>query len=159
MIVVTCGTEKYPFDRLVKTVDIAVKNASINEKVLIQANALNYKPLYCRYEKILPYATLVEMIKKSSIYICHGGIGSIMLGIYLNKKPVVAPRYKKFGENIDDHQVQIALRLAVEGMITTCLENENLIEKIEENLQAKTYNYDNPEKRELLNFLEGKISR
>ncbi|MGN1310751.1 MAG: glycosyltransferase [Clostridia bacterium] len=49
--------------------------------------------------------------------ITHGGVGSIVNGVKLHKKVIAVPRYKKYGEVANDHQVQIINTFAKEGFI------------------------------------------
>lgn len=158
MIFVACGTEKFPFDRLIITIDNAIKNGLLRDKVIIQSKTLKYKPRYCFHKEIFFYDDFLKLIEESSIYVCHGGVGSIMSGLYLKKNPIVVPRYKKYAENIDNHQVEITLQLAKEGIITPCLEHDCILEKMKENMRLKSSRYKNPNKEALLSFLKEELS-
>ncbi|MBN4054814.1 hypothetical protein JYT87_03805, partial [Nitrospira defluvii] len=50
----------------------------------------------------------------------------------LGKTPIVMPRRKKYGEHINDHQVQLVQALAAEGRIIPAYEPEDLPRAIEE---------------------------
>lgn len=95
MIYITTGTYYLGFDRLIKSLD---NNKNIkNFKFLAQIGGGNYKPKNFKYFDYCKPADHIKNIKKSNLIITHGGIGSIMYLIYLNKKFLVIPK------NIDEH--------------------------------------------------------
>jgi UDP-N-acetylglucosamine transferase subunit ALG13 len=130
MIFVTVGTHEQQFDRLIKEIDNLVKEGIINEEVFIQLGYSNYTPKYCEYSKLINYEDMVEKTTKARIVISHGGPGSIMLSLSLNKIPIVVPRQEKYGEHVDDHQVLFSKRLQKEGKILAIYEIEQLRDKI-----------------------------
>lgn len=130
MIFVTVGTHEQQFDRLIKEVDGLVKIGIIKEEVFIQLGYSNYIPKYCKYSKFNNYEDMVEKTIKARIVVTHGGPGSIMLPLSLNKIPIVVPRQKQYGEHVDDHQVLFSKRLEKEGKILTIYEIEQLRDKI-----------------------------
>jgi beta-1,4-N-acetylglucosaminyltransferase len=52
-----------------------------------------------------------------TLFITHGGGGSVFSSIRAGKKPVVVPRRKAQGEIVDDHQLYFAEELARQGKI------------------------------------------
>jgi UDP-N-acetylglucosamine transferase subunit ALG13 len=130
MIFVTVGTHEQSFDRLVKEIDNLVKEGIIKEEVFIQLGYSNYTPKYCEYSKLINYEDMVEKTTKARIVITHGGPGSIMLPLSLNKIPIVVPRQEQYGEHVDDHQVLFSKRLEKEGKILAIYEIEQLRDKI-----------------------------
>ena len=107
MIFLTVGLHEQPFDRLVKAVDLLAAGRKI-----IQFGHARYTPINSRGFKFLSYAQMVHYFQRSDIVITHGGTGSIMLALSAGKKPITAPRYKKYGEHVDDHQIEIVSKLA-----------------------------------------------
>lgn len=95
MIYITTGTYYLGFDRLIKSLD---NNKQIkNFKFLAQIGGGKYKPKNFKYFDYCKPAEHIKNIKKSKLIITHGGIGSIMYLINLNKKFLVIPK------NIDEH--------------------------------------------------------
>ena len=144
MIFVALGTEKFPFDRLVRALDEAVLSGQIRERVLIQSNVFDYVPKACETRPLIKYVEFMERIAESTCYVCHGGVGSIMTGLHLKKKPIVMPRYKALGENIDDHQVEITRRLADEDILVPCYQGESIEKLIAEAALRGRTSYENP---------------
>lgn len=110
MIFVSVGTERFPFDRLVRAVDYLASQLD-GEPCFVQLGHSSYRPTACRWTRFLPYPDLVEQIDRARIVISHAGVGSILLCTRLRKVPIVVPRFKRFGEHVDDHQVELARRM------------------------------------------------
>jgi UDP-N-acetylglucosamine transferase subunit ALG13 len=135
-------------------VDDIVENDKISEEVIIQSCVSNYKPRSVVLNNMLFFNEFVDILTKSRMYICHGGVGSILLGIQHNKIPIVVPRYKRYNENNDDHQTEIITKLADEDLIIPCLEGESLTEKIKiAEERTCDVQYQSTEKDKILNFL------
>ncbi len=117
LIFVTVGTHNQGFDRLIKTVDNLIGKRKIKERVLVQTGYTKYIPKNCESFDFAPYEKFIDICKKSSIVITHGGVGSIMIPLNLEKKTIVVPRLKIFGEHVDDHQLQIVKELEKQGRI------------------------------------------
>ena len=108
MIFVTVGTHEQPFNRLVEYVDKLRKNGSIDEEVIIQTGYCTYEPQYCKWSSIIPYEEMAQNIKNARIVISHGGPASFLMALQMGKVPVVVPRMYKYGEHVNDHQVEFA---------------------------------------------------
>jgi exopolysaccharide biosynthesis glucuronosyltransferase PssE len=67
---------------------------------------------------VVPYVEFDELLKTSEVIVCHGGSGITQSALRLGKHPAVVSRRKKFGEHIDDHQVEWCLMLRDEGLAT-----------------------------------------
>lgn len=106
MIFVTVGTHEQQFNRLVKTVDELKGNGQIKEEVFIQIGYCDYIPWHCQWSKIIPYTEMIHKMKEARIVITHGGPASFMQVLQLGKSPVVVPRQMKYGEHINNHQVE-----------------------------------------------------
>jgi UDP-N-acetylglucosamine transferase subunit ALG13 len=107
MIFVTVGTERFPFDRLLRAVDKLARQGLLKD-VYCQIGASGYKPAYCSYKVFLPFEEVVYCIQESELVIAHGGAGIVALCLKFGKIPILAPRQKRFGEHVDDHQVEFA---------------------------------------------------
>ena len=51
------------------------------------------------------------MIVSLNVVITHAGVGSILLCLRNGRKPLVVPRMHRFGEHVDDHQVELTRAL------------------------------------------------
>ena len=66
----------------------------------------------------LPAPELSRAMAESDVVVTHAGIGSVLSALQAGKRPVVAPRRKRFKEHIDDHQAGIAAELDRGGLVT-----------------------------------------
>lgn len=112
MIFVTVGTHEQPFDRLIEAVDKLKKNGIITEEVIMQTGFGTYEPKYCTFSKLFPYEEMIKKVEAARIVITHGGPASFIMPLQMGKMPIVVPRQKKFGEHVNDHQVEFARAVA-----------------------------------------------
>lgn len=110
VIFVTVGTERFPFDRLIHAVDDLVRQGLLTD-VHCQIGASRYKPIHCSWKAFLSFEKLVWHIQESELVIAHGGAGVVALCLKFGKIPILVPRQKRFGEHVDDHQVEFALHM------------------------------------------------
>ena len=108
MIFVTVGTHEQPFDRLLKEVDELVEKGVITEEVFIQTGYSTYIPKNCKWSKLLSFDKMDELLERADIIITHGGPATFMSAIAKGKKPIVVPRQEKYGEHVNDHQLDFA---------------------------------------------------
>lgn len=131
MIFITVGTQKFPFDRLIRSADEFVGSGKISDSVIAQIGNSDYTPKKITYKRFLSTAEYDEWMRKCNIIIAHSGVATIIKGIQAGKKVIVVPRLKKYGEHIDDHQRQIADAFEELNLIAQCLDVNELPEMIE----------------------------
>lgn len=113
MILVTLGTQKQPFTRLLDLIE----NANIDEEIIVQAGNTKYASKKMQIFDYIPYEEMKELIKNANLIITHGGTGSILMPLKMQKKVIAAPRLQKYGEHVDDHQKEITSIFKEEGYI------------------------------------------
>ena len=111
MIFVTVGTHEQPFNRLIKEVDRLKKEGIITDEVFIQTGFSTYEPQYCDWTNIISYPEMEDYMNRADIIITHGGPATFMGAIAKGKKPIVVPRQEKFGEHVNDHQLDFAYQV------------------------------------------------
>ena len=124
MIFVTVGSQKFQFDRLIKKIDELVGSNIISDQVIAQIGSSTYKPKNIKYYDFMDGMKFENLMKEAEIVITHGGTGVIVNASKLGKKIIAIPRLKKYGEHVDNHQVQIVRQF----------KEANLIEDIEDNI-------------------------
>lgn len=132
MILVTLGTQKQPFTRLL---DI-IENSKIKEKIIVQAGHTKYQSKKMEIFDFIDYKEMEELIDKADIIITHGGTGSIVTPLKKGKKVIALARLEKYGEHVDDHQIQIVDTFSEVGYIMKINENDN-IEKLVKEIKKK----------------------
>jgi UDP-N-acetylglucosamine transferase subunit ALG13 len=79
----------------------------------------------------MPRHDYLEVMKASSLVICHDGAGSIIDALMLEKPVVVMPRIKKYGEHIYDSKADLARKLEEEGYLQLVFSEDDLNEAIQ----------------------------
>lgn len=126
MIFVTVGACDLPFNRLVHAVDELVTSGVISEDVFFQIGHSVAPTSKLRFERFLPLDRMNDCADEARIIICQGGPGSILLGLARGKVPIVVPRQKRFGEQVDDHQVLFARKLVEEKKVLAIYDTARL---------------------------------
>lgn len=130
MIFVCTGSRNYQFDRLIKKLDELVEKKEIKDTVYAQIGDGNYFPKNMQYKNFIDAEEYKRCQEKADIVITHGGTGSIV-GALKNRKNVIAvPRLAKYGEHIDDHQLQIVREFEKSGYLLAVEDIDELAEKI-----------------------------
>lgn len=126
MVFVTLGSQKFQFNRLLQAVDQLVEQKVITQPVFAQTGASTYAPQYYSFCAFLDRDTFAQKVKESSVVITHGGTGAIV-GALKQGKPVIAvPRLARYGEHVDDHQLQLLQQFEEMGMIAVCYDLNQL---------------------------------
>lgn len=115
MIFVTVGTHEQQFNRLVEEIDRLKAEGIIQTDVFIQIGFSDYRPKYCEWKRFLSYDEMNNFIKRADTIVTHGGPATFMNVIANGKIPVVVPRRKKYGEHVNDHQLEFCNRIVDEG--------------------------------------------
>lgn len=127
MIFVTVGSRNYPFDRLFKKIDELYEQGILTEELFAQTGTSTYKPKHYGYKDFISQEEFLHRINESDIVISHGASGSIMKALNAGKKVIAVTRLEKYGEHINDHQIQNNEAFASNGYVLMAdLELENL---------------------------------
>ena len=137
MILVTVGTQKFQMDRLIKAVDQMAGMGVLGKDFFVQTGHSTYTPEHCEYAAFLKKEEMEEKMDQCSILLSHAGVGSILMGLKKGKKVIVVPRLQKFGEHVDDHQIEIAESFAKAGYIKYIEDISLLATVVEETAQWK----------------------
>jgi len=113
MILVIVGQLHLSFDRLLKEMDEYAERTG--ERVVIQVGSSDYEPEHAEWFKFESEERLNELYDECDLLVAHGGAGTILNGISRGKPIVVVPRKKEFKEASNDHQMDLAGKMAAEG--------------------------------------------
>ena len=106
MIFVTVGSRNYPFNRLFKKIDELYDNGILTEPMFAQIGTSTYIPKNFEYQDFISTDEFAQKISEADIVVTHGASGSIMKALNAGKKVIAVTRLEKYGEHIDDHQIQ-----------------------------------------------------
>lgn len=133
MIFVTVGTCE-PFDRLMRAVD----ELSIDEPVFVQTGLSTTIPHEAETVDFLPYERLVGLVREARLVVTHAGVGTILTALLNGVQPVVVPRLKRYGDAVDDHQLELAERLESLQLVRLVREADDLERVVREQAGGAT---------------------
>lgn len=158
MIFITLGSQKFQFNRLLKAVDEQMAEGKITDEIFAQIGASDYKPQNYRYKDFLNRDEFAGWTDKADIVITHGGTGAIIGAVKKGKKVIAVPRLAKYGEHVDDHQIQLIGQFRELNLICECLNCEDIWKAIEEVKQTDYESYESNTNRiikSIERFVEG----
>lgn len=113
MILVTLGTQKQEFTRLLDYIE----KSNIKDEIIVQCGNTKYESKKMKLIDFISYDEMEKYVKKSDLIITHGGTGSIIGPLKKGKKVIACSRKKEYGEHVDNHQEEIVDILNEEGYI------------------------------------------
>jgi UDP-N-acetylglucosamine transferase subunit ALG13 len=122
MILVTTGTNGAPFDRLL----VQLARWETAEELVVQHGPSTIRIPNARNFEYMHFDELAGLIREARIVVTHGGVGSILVALANGHRPVVVPRLARFGEVVDDHQLELARRLHDEHLVVLAAEPSTL---------------------------------
>lgn len=141
MIFVTLGTQDKKFPRLLETVE----NLNTDEEIIMQTGSTDFSTNKENI-KIYKYLTPEEFsnyMEESSQVITHAGVGTLVQGLKLHKKMIVAARLKKYKEHVNDHQLQILKTFEEEGYIVPLYNFDDLEKLLKKEFTPKDFKSNN----------------
>lgn len=119
MILVSVGTEQFPFNRLMNWINDLIEEGFLRpdeEEIVIQYGACQFVPHGVKGYSILPQSEFHACLEKARLIIAHCGEGTIDLLAKFSKPFILVPRSVNFKEHVDDHQIELAEILEKRGV-------------------------------------------
>ena len=126
MIFITLGSQKFQFNRLLKEIDKLIDDGVIEDEVFAQIGASEDIPRNYKYEYFLDRNRFAEIMNSCDTVITHGGTGVIIGAVKKGKRVIAVPRLAKYGEHVDDHQLQLLHQFDELQLICACYEMNDL---------------------------------
>ena len=131
MIFVSYGTEEFLFERLTSNIHSIINNNKYHKEEFVLQMGQSYNKKYNSNKNVIAFRyctndSFNKYVEDARIIITHGGVGSIITALSRGKIPIVIPRYKKYGEQVDDHQTQIVNEFSTKNYIISFSENSQL---------------------------------
>ena len=117
MIFITLGTQDKPFTRLLEAVQKEIDKGTIKDRVVVQAGCTKFTSSDMEIFDLIPMDEFDKIMEECDLLITHGGVGSIVGGLNYDKKVIAVSRLAKYGEHVNDHQMQIITNFDQEGYI------------------------------------------
>ena len=112
---VTVGNATQRFQRLLDAVASMI--SELPQPLIIQHGNSPCRISGCILHLFMDMVEFADCIKRSEVIISHAGAGSIIQAIQVGKVPVVMPRSARYGEHVDDHQLELARAFAKLGKV------------------------------------------
>ena len=133
-VLVTVGTDHHPFDRLIVWInEWLAAHPEHAGSFFVQSGSSKLQPA-AESAKFLDMAGLSQVLDDADVVICHGGPGSIADAWQRGQLPIAVPRLRRYGEVVDDHQVDFCRMLAGAGRIRVAEDKASLYALIAEAL-------------------------
>lgn len=138
MIFITLGSQKFQFNRILIEVDRLIQSGIIQDTVFAQIGYSDYEPKYYTFKRFLSREEFSEKQEECDMVITHGGTGAILGALMKGKKVIAVPRLAKYGEHVDDHQLQLLHQFDEMNIIEPCYDVEHL-EEAYKNILSNVY--------------------
>jgi UDP-N-acetylglucosamine transferase subunit ALG13 len=104
VIFVTVGSHPtYPFTRLLEALPLLA-----GYELVVQYGPAPAPRAITKASPWLGFAELLACMRTADAIISHAGAGTIMCARNLGHTPIIVPRLVRYGETVDDHQVELA---------------------------------------------------
>jgi UDP-N-acetylglucosamine transferase subunit ALG13 len=116
LILLSLGTHQQPFPR---ALDLMESVSRAGHSLVVQHGSTRPRAdlPQTTWLQFIAFDDLVDKVAHADSVICHAGIGTIMTALQSGHRPVVIPRLAMHDEHVDDHQLDIATRLAERGLV------------------------------------------
>lgn len=128
-ILVSVGASEYGLDRLLKIIDeLCDEHVLDGNNIIAQLGSAQYKPRNYKYFKLIGRDEYEKYMDNADLIISHAGTGSVIPPLKLGKKVIVFPRREKYGEHLDDHQLELA-NIFTDAGYTLCANDKEELKK------------------------------
>lgn len=117
MILVTLGTQDKPFERLLQSVQKAIDEGAIKDRVVVQAGYTKFESKDMEIFDYIPQEQFAAYLNQADLIITHGGVGTIMTGLREHKKILAGARLAQYKEHHNDHQTQLLSAFSEKGYL------------------------------------------
>jgi len=127
LIFVTVGSHPtFKFERLLRAL----------ETVLVEEIDVQYGPGQPpeNAAEAVPWMSFEEIashMDRASHVVSHAGVGTILCAIGAGHVPIVFPRLRRYDETVDDHQLDLAMKLVETGRVIVVESEEELAAALE----------------------------
>lgn len=154
MIFVTLGSQKFPFNRLLEEIDHLVHKKFLkSDEIYAQIGYSTYEPIHYPFMTFLNKEEFLEIMEKSTIIITHGGTGSIINAVKMEKVVIGVPRKKEYGEHVDNHQLEILEQFSNFNLIYSVSDTKEIKDALEKVRDMEFSKYQSNTKN-IINLLE-----
>ncbi|WP_194774710.1 glycosyltransferase [Pararhodonellum marinum] len=156
MILVLLGTFPLPFPRPLRIIEKLIKEGFIKEDVIVQNGHTTFDSQYMTLIPFLTLDELMDLYQKADLIISQAGTGSIVKGLKLKKKIISIARLEKYGEVIDNHQLELVKEFGNLNYLIPWYEHDELQDLIIKSRTFEPVPFPS-NKGEIINYLSNYI--
>jgi UDP-N-acetylglucosamine transferase subunit ALG13 len=156
VIVVVTGNGP-PFQRLLDGVE-ALARARPTEAIWVQHGPARL-PAGVAGAALVPRDELLRRMAEADAIACHSGSGTIADALSLGHTPVVLPRLRRFGEHVNDHQLELWKALAEEKRIVAIRTPEEIGAGVDEARRRPRRSPEAPHRERLVAAVSEELAR
>lgn len=161
MVLVTLGTQKEPFTRLLD----AIENSNIKDRIVVQAGHTKYESSKMEIFDFIDYDKMSKLEDEADYIITHAGTGSVVEPLKKKKKIIVCARLEEYSEHVDNHQLELVKVFKDAGFVLELKDKENLddvIAKLKDftpnEYHSNTENFKNKLRERINSYLKGEFN-
>jgi UDP-N-acetylglucosamine transferase subunit ALG13 len=109
------GNAKQSFSRLLD--EVARLAHLLPQPVVVQHGMTPFSIHDCEAIPFVGMSEFEQLVVEAELLIMHAGAGAVIHAVRAGKVPVLMPRRAKYGEHVDDHQVEFAKALEAAGRV------------------------------------------
>jgi len=118
-VILTVGSQAYPFDRLVRAMDDWAGRHPEHE-VTMQIGCSHYLPRHAaRHFELMDLEHFQRLFAESDVAVSHASTGPLLMARRAHIPIVVVPRQKPFRESFDEHQMHFSQSLEGTSAVRT----------------------------------------
>lgn len=127
----TVGTDHHPFDRLLNWIAEALDRGILpsTKMVTVQTGYTSFIDARMHMIDFMPFPELAENVRTADIVVTHASSVAI-LACHEGKIPIVVPREKRYGEHVDDHQLNFVMQIGGRLPFMVVLQKEEFMEAL-----------------------------
>ena len=137
MILVLCGTQKQDFSRMIR----AVEELADEHEVIVQGGHNQYESNKVKVLGFISRKEMNELYDQADYIITHAGAGSMIQSLKKEKTTIAVPRLSKYGEHVNDHQIELADKLEKLGYLLVYHDGDQIKEVFNRAKQFKVKPY------------------
>jgi UDP-N-acetylglucosamine--N-acetylmuramyl-(pentapeptide) pyrophosphoryl-undecaprenol N-acetylglucosamine transferase len=140
-VVVTLGTSKYGFERLVNAI-YAVLPESVEVTWQIGSTTPPHPDIKGHVQ--MPQGDLSAAMMEADLVIAHAGVGTALLAMAAGHCPILVPRRADYDEHVDNHQYELAEELSRSGLATSSEPEDITLDMLVANTARRVKLNDHP---------------
>jgi UDP-N-acetylglucosamine--N-acetylmuramyl-(pentapeptide) pyrophosphoryl-undecaprenol N-acetylglucosamine transferase len=114
---VAVGSHEAEFHRCLALVDAAASEGILPGPVSAQVGHTRRVPPSFHADAWLDPDGMRAAVRDADVVVCHAGAGIVSAALRAGRRPIVVPRLGTQGEHVDDHQLELAAKLAQLGLV------------------------------------------